>query len=108
MPGGGLDFQEIVTDGIKREIKEEIGVVGNVKSLLGVFSQQKTPGIVLLFQCELEAGEFILDKNEVQNYKYFSFLELEEIKDSIKPAQYSIIKQVSNNKQLPIFNNFSI
>lgn len=107
MPGGGLDFQEIVTDGIKREIKEEIGVGANVKDLLGVFSQQKTSGIVLLFKCDLESQSFVLDKNEVQNIKYFSVSELEENSDKIKPAQHSMIKQVHKNNELPIFNNFT-
>jgi 8-oxo-dGTP diphosphatase len=108
MPGGGLDFQEIVTNGMKREIKEEIGVDAKVKNLLGVFSQQKTSGIVLLFECTLESQEFILDKNEVQNIKYFSVSEIEENKGKIKPAQYSMIKQVLDNKGLPIFSNFSL
>lgn len=108
MPGGGLDFQEIVADGMKREVKEEMGVDGKVKKLLGVFSQQKTPGIVLLFEFELESQEFVVDKNEVQDVKYFSVSELDENREKIKIAQYSMIKQVLNTERLPIFSDFSL
>jgi ADP-ribose pyrophosphatase YjhB (NUDIX family) len=38
LPGGGLDFGEDPVDGVLRELREETGLVGTVRELLGVRS----------------------------------------------------------------------
>lgn len=105
--GGGLEFGEIVTDAIKREVKEEASIEIGVKQLSGVFSQVKTPGIVLLFDCVFTSGTLIADGKETAEVKYFSWEELEAIQNQVKPAQFSMIRQRLNADHLPIFNNFT-
>ncbi len=106
LPGGGINFQEIVTDCVAREIKEEIGVNVNVINLLGIFSQQKSPGVVVVFNCDLLNENFVLDKNEVQAVNFFNIAEIEKMKieEKIKPAQYHIVKQILNTNSYPIYN----
>lgn len=45
LPGGHLDFDETIEDAVRREVKEETGLVTTTLKLLGVFSQpQRHPG----------------------------------------------------------------
>lgn len=108
MPGGGLDFRETVTEGVVREIKEEIGVEATTSSLLGIFSQQKSPGIVILFECKISSENFVLNNNEVQNARYFSIFEIEKNIEKIKPAQYAMILKTLNKDETPIYSDFTI
>ena len=104
--GGGLEFQEIVTDAVKREVKEEAGVDVGVKQLSGVFSQIKSPGLVMLFDCSITSGTPVADSKEMAELRYFSWDELESIRNQVKPAQFSMIRQRLSADHLPIFNTF--
>lgn len=58
--GGRVDFQELASDALKREILEELGLVVLVNKLLGtlenIFEFNGTPGheIIFLFECVFE------------------------------------------------------
>ncbi len=108
LPGGGLGFQELVPVCLEREVKEETSLDIKTGRLLGIFSQQKTPGIVILMAAEVIAGKPIPDGVETAEYRYFSLDELLAIKDTVKPAQLSMVWQVMKTtpEDIPLFNHF--
>ena len=108
LPGGGLKFQELLPDALKREVKEEAGVDIEVKTLLGIFSQKKTPGIVVLFEGVIVDGVPVHDNKETQAVGFFSMEDLLKMREKIKPAQLSMVYQVLNNEEseVPIYSEF--
>jgi ADP-ribose pyrophosphatase YjhB (NUDIX family) len=108
LPGGGPEFQELIPDTLIREIKEETSLTVTVGKLLGVFSQQKEPGIVFLFQANVIEGTPKTDGKETQNIDFFSLEEIMEMRELIKPAQLSMVHQVLNTEEskFPIYNSF--
>jgi len=108
MPGGGLEFQELIPAAIEREVKEEAGVDIIVGKLIGIFSQKKTPGIAILFDAKISQGTLIPDGIETSAAEFFSYEQILSMGESMKPAQLGMIKQRSEwNGAEPIFNYFS-
>ena len=56
LPGGGLEYGETVDDGLRREVREEIGCDIEVARLIGVYSKPRKREIVLAFLCHLAPG----------------------------------------------------
>jgi ADP-ribose pyrophosphatase YjhB (NUDIX family) len=106
LPGGGAEFKELLPDTLIRELKEEASVEIAVGQLLGIFSQQKSPGIVVLFEAKHLSGNPTPDGAETSECKFFSLEELLEIREQVKPAQLSMVWQVSKTNEYPIFNSF--
>lgn len=106
LPGGGPDFQELMPDALVREVGEETSVNIKPGQLLGIFSQKKSPGIVILFNAQIVNGEPTPDGVETAACEFFSYEELLEMRSEIKPAQLSMISQVVSNKNYPIYNHF--
>ncbi len=106
LPGGGPDLGELMPDTLVREIFEETSLEVSASELLGVFSQKKTPGIVLLFRANIISGEAKADGVETADCNYFSRDEMLEMRDDIKPAQLSMVCQVLDSNKYPLFNHF--
>ena len=51
-PGGVLELDETIEDGLRREIKEETGVDINVDQLTGVYKNMSRGIVNLVFRCE--------------------------------------------------------
>ena len=56
LPGGGLELDETVEQGLEREVREEIGNAVEIERLVGVYSKPRKREIVLTFLCHLPAG----------------------------------------------------
>ena len=57
-PGGQVEESETLTHALAREVFEETGITVSVKSLVGVYSNTRTPSIVNMdFICEYVSGE---------------------------------------------------
>lgn len=106
LPGGELEFQELPTTCAKREAKEEASIDITTTRLLGIFSQKKTAGIVLLLEGKILAGTPTPDGIETSECRFFSIEELDAMSKEVKPAQLSMVHQVLRASELPIYNHF--
>lgn len=108
LPGGGLSSAELLTDALCREVSEELGVGIEIGPLFGIFSQQKSPGIVALFDARICSGTPAADETEISAYRYFSWPEMCEMKEDIKPAQFSMVRQRKfSRSRSPVFRFFT-
>ena len=53
LPGGGLEYDETVEEGLAREVREEIGAEVEIVRLVGVYSKPRKREVVLSFLCRL-------------------------------------------------------
>jgi 8-oxo-dGTP diphosphatase len=53
LPGGGLEYDETVEEGVTREVREEIGAEVEIVRLVGVYSKPRKREVVLTFLCRL-------------------------------------------------------
>src|SRR3990172_2882274 len=70
LPGGGLEKGESPWDGVVREIKEETGLVAEVKKLAGVYFRPEQKKVVFSFVCEIIGGKMMLT-DEADKIEYF-------------------------------------
>ena len=56
LPGGGLEYGETLDDGLRREVREEIGSEVEIARLVGVYSKPQKRELVLAFLCHLAPG----------------------------------------------------
>lgn len=106
LPGGGLGFQELPTTCAEREAKEEASIEIKTVRLLGIFSQKKVPGIVILLSAKIMSGIPTPDGIETSECRFFSWDELKPIRETVKPAQLSMVHQVLEAEEFPIYNHF--
>ncbi|RJQ32355.1 NUDIX hydrolase [Candidatus Parcubacteria bacterium] len=81
LPGGRLNVGEKLEDGLKREIKEELGIDIEVGIPLSSFVFTGKSGInhfTVIYQCDFpdKKQEIILDKNENMDYRWVAVEEL--------------------------------
>lgn len=66
-PGGQIEEGETIPQGLKREVFEETGIIIEVKSLIGIYSNiRKSPIVMLDFLCEYISGEPRSSKESTQ------------------------------------------
>ena len=83
LPGGGINPDEDVIDGLKRELKEELNIEVNVKDL--AFTNETEDRIEYIYNCEYISGNFTLNGEELErmsesNYYEPTFIDIKEIK----------------------------
>lgn len=57
LPGGGVELDETVDEGLRREVREEIGCEVEIVRLVGVYSKPQKHEVVLSFLCHLPADQ---------------------------------------------------
>src|ERR1700690_798181 len=83
LPGGALESGEAPWDGVKREVKEETGLIVDVSKLTGVYSKPDKDDIVLSFLCTRTGGEITLN-DEADKIEYF---EIDKLPSNTVPKQ---------------------
>lgn len=81
LPGGYLDWDETLQEGVIREVKEETGLYTRVKSFLSFFDsiQRNSQNIAAVFVLQMtENKEIIIQREEVLESGWFGLDELPE------------------------------
>lgn len=60
-PGGVLETGESITDGLRREVREETGLEVEPVALTGVYKNMPRGIIALVFRCEITGGELTIN-----------------------------------------------
>jgi 8-oxo-dGTP diphosphatase len=55
-PGGVLEIEEAITDGVRREVFEETGLLVEVEGLTGVYKNMQRGIVALVFRCRAIGG----------------------------------------------------
>lgn len=56
-PGGVLELDETIEDGLRREVREETGLEIEIERLTGVYKNMPRGIIALVFRCHVAGGE---------------------------------------------------
>lgn len=70
-PGGGLERDEDLLDGLRREAREETGLDIAPLALTGVYKNTGQAGIVLIFRCKPAGGQLTLNE-EVTAFRWIT------------------------------------
>ena len=70
-PGGVLETGETITDGLKREVREETGFDVEPITLTGVYKNMTRGIIALVFRCKITGGELAIN-DEVVAFRWAS------------------------------------
>jgi mutator protein MutT len=100
MPGGKLDFQETLLEGVCREVFEEIGVKINADKLKVIsVADEIVPDnhyVTVGFLCEDFEGEpKIMEPEEITEWKWYN---LNELPEKVFPPSLKMVKAYLNNK----------
>lgn len=106
LPGGSVDLQESIIDGVVRENQEETGYSANPKSLLGCYKCVKGDATWLYVVIELETSgdkKVVTDTN-VNDGRWFTqeeFLNFDQAQ-IVHPDMKLVYKTALENKGLPL------
>ena len=104
LPGGFLRFGETPPEGLLRELKEELGVVGKIESLLDVKgklgSESRLHWVMIFYQVSLE-GKPHPDPDEIAEATYFPLEKARDlgIDDLMRDAVSSIALSTGDSSQ---------
>jgi 8-oxo-dGTP diphosphatase len=70
-PGGVLELEETVEDGVRREVLEETGLVVEVERLTGVYKNMTRGIVALVFRCRVAGGALGLS-DEVRECRWLT------------------------------------
>ncbi len=100
LPGGKIEFGEHPEETAAREMKEETGVDGKVKKVMGILSEvvkDKETGEdewhFIMFICEMEMNHTEIKHSEEGELKWFDIKTLHE-QEGIVPSDVHIIQKI--------------
>lgn len=80
-PGGKKEAHEGWEEAVAREIREELGVEAEVKSLIGEYATNSPEGdfFVRLYLCEIISGEpMVMEPEKIPSFGWYSLDEMKE------------------------------
>ncbi len=103
LPGGKLEENELPTDAVVREVKEETGYDVEVKRLSGVYKNNRKNDIVFVFVCSIIGGVPTLSDESDQ----IEFFDVQSLPSHFAPKGVERIQDVLLNKSDVIFKTQS-
>lgn len=80
-PGGTLEPHESITEGLKREVLEEVGVTVERAELSGVYKNMSKGIVALVFRCSYDGLNQPHQSDEVSEFRWMSRDEISEHMD---------------------------
>lgn len=80
LPGGGVGRKELPIDAVKREVKEEVGIILDQIKCIGSYesTKQYKRDTVYVFSAQVFSSDFKIDKTEIAEVGWFSLDSLPE------------------------------
>ncbi len=105
VPAGGLDENESLMEGAKREIYEETGCKVEITGILEIVNEilEGVNVICFFFDTKIIDENIKADGEEISNVKWFTYEEILNMKDKLRADGYflSTIENKMNNKIQP-------
>jgi 8-oxo-dGTP diphosphatase len=79
-PGGVLELDESIEQGLRREIREETGLIVEPAVLTGVYKNMARGIIALVFRCNVTSGHLTLN-DEVSGFQWATAEEVKAMAD---------------------------
>lgn len=102
VPAGGLDENESLIDGAKREIYEETGCKVEITGVLEIVNEilEGVNVICFFFDTKIIDEDIKIDGDEISNVKWFTYEEILSMKGKLRADGYflSTIKNKIDNK----------
>jgi 8-oxo-dGTP diphosphatase len=77
-PGGVLELDETIHDGLRREVREETGLDVEPIALTGVYKNMNRAIIALVFRCKTTGGQ-LQATDEAEGYRWATKAEIREL-----------------------------
>jgi 8-oxo-dGTP diphosphatase len=77
-PGGVLERDETITDGLRREVCEETGLTVEPVALTGVYKNMRRGVVALVFRCRLVSGS-LQENPEVTGFRWVTRSEVPDL-----------------------------
>lgn len=105
IPAGGLDGNESLIEGAKREIYEETGCKVEITGILEIVNEilEGVNVVCFFFDTKIIEENIKMDGEEISNIKWFTYEEILNMKDELRADGYflSTIKNKRDNKIQP-------
>lgn len=72
LPGGYVEKDELLSQALHREIKEELGVEIDIKRLNGIYVKEYDQNITFVFLLEVKSLDFVIQREELSQVNFFS------------------------------------
>ena len=79
-PGGVLELAETITDGLRREVREETGLDVEPIALTGVYKNMNRGIIALVFRCKVTGGD-LTTTNEAAAFRWADGTQIADLMD---------------------------
>jgi ADP-ribose pyrophosphatase YjhB (NUDIX family) len=77
-PGGVLELGETITDGVRREVREETGLDVEPVTLTGIYKNMNRGIIALVFRCKLTGGD-LTTTDEASAFRWVTDTEVADL-----------------------------
>lgn len=110
IPAGGIEFNETIEECIKREVKEETGLIINKLEVIGISTNPNSESVtypngdqIQYFTIEFYSSDFVgelrkVETEEIQEVKFVKRNELEELPENERSTLKSLDFYKSNGK----------
>jgi ADP-ribose pyrophosphatase YjhB (NUDIX family) len=100
-PGGVLELNETLTDGVAREVHEETGIKVQAEQLTGVYKNMRLGVVTLAFRCSIVGGH---QEQATDEAKKVRWLTIEEATKDMPEARAVRVTDAANRSggSLPV------
>ena len=96
--GGYVDRGEVVETSAKREVKEETNLDIEISGLIGVYSTQGNPHILLAYYAKIEDDQIQQLQRQPEEVSELAFFTLDQLPALAFPLDYEILAQWQSSR----------